>query len=388
MELFAGYGGLGLAVQHSMKARLAGYAEVDPAASHILNQHFPGVPNLGDVTTADWGNLDHIDIISGGSPCQDISISGKRTGMITGNRSGLWASIRDAIAHYEPSYVIWENVRAATSSKASSLNDPTGQFGLLRALGRVLGDLTELGYDAEWRLIRASDVGACHQRARIFLLAWKQSLQSSFPDQKSLAHWNKGKDYFSSSGIFKNNIPSSGSLRLGKLYDAPTITSHSRKTKLLPTPTSQMSGNPPDVHLRKKPGRKIVTDLQIILSYGLIPTGGMLPTENMPAGYPYGFNVLSDYSEGWGEYLPRVMLHAEQLGLPVIPDPTVPGKLRPRVNPEFVEWMMGLPHGHVTSPEHKIPLSAQLSILGNGVVPQQASHAITSMVTSAGIQLP
>ena len=178
-ELFAGYGGLGLAVEEVFGAELAWYAEFDPAPSKIMAHHYPGITNHGDVTTIDWATVPPVDIISGGSPCQDLSLAGRRQGMTAGTRSNLWESMREAIATIKPTYVIWENVRGAYSAKATSASDlepgegPLGDRsgGHLRALGRVLGDLADLGFDAEWHSLRASDIGACHHRFRVFVLA-------------------------------------------------------------------------------------------------------------------------------------------------------------------------------------------------------------------------
>lgn len=106
--------------------------------------------------------------------CQDLSAAGKRAGMTEGTRSNLWVAMREAIETIKPQYVVWENVRGALSAKAASESDleqADGQVGNLKALGRVLGDLSEIGYDAEWQIVRASDVGAPHRRERVFVVA-------------------------------------------------------------------------------------------------------------------------------------------------------------------------------------------------------------------------
>lgn len=180
-ELCAGYGGLSLAVEWVMGAETAWLAEIDPAARRVLAVRWPDVPLYGDVTAIDWSAVPPVDILAGGTPCQDLSIAGQRAGMAEGTRSGLWAAMRDAIAALEPAYVIWENVNGCRSATATSaLESDPGCVGagdlagqpVLRALGRVLGDLAELGYDSEWRSVRASSVGACHRRERVFVLAW------------------------------------------------------------------------------------------------------------------------------------------------------------------------------------------------------------------------
>ena len=179
--LFAGYGGLDMAVQDVFGGELAWYSEIDKGALKILGHRFPAVPNVGDVTTADWSQVEPVDILTGGSPCQDLSHAGKRQGMTEGTRSNLWVAMREAIAQLRPSTVIWENVRGAYSAEATS--DLVTRPGLLdtvrhrrgepvlRALGRVLGDLSDLGYDTSWHGLRAADVGAPHGRFRVFVVA-------------------------------------------------------------------------------------------------------------------------------------------------------------------------------------------------------------------------
>lgn len=176
--LFHGYGGLELGLAEVLDVELAWYAEYDKAASKVGAHHHPGIPNLGDVTKVDWASVPHIDILTGGSPCQDLSHAGKRAGMTAGTRSNLWVQMREAIAVLRPRLVVWENVRGALSASADSDLEPCpGCMGdpddgaVLRALGRVLGDLADLGYDARWYGLRAADVGAPHGRFRIFLFA-------------------------------------------------------------------------------------------------------------------------------------------------------------------------------------------------------------------------
>jgi len=189
-SLFAGYGGLSLAVEQHFDAELAWYSEFDPAPSRVMAEHWPDVPNLGDITKIDWSTVPPVDIIDGGSPCQDLSAAGKRAGMTDGTRSNLWVNMREAIAVLRPRYVVWENVRGAYSATAVSEADSemeqwSGLLGdgsdrpSLRALGRVLGDLSDLGFDAEWRGVRASDVGAPHQRFRVFVLATRRDAADS-----------------------------------------------------------------------------------------------------------------------------------------------------------------------------------------------------------------
>jgi DNA (cytosine-5)-methyltransferase 1 len=115
-ELCAGYGGLSLAIEDAFPcAELAWYSEFEPAPSKIMAAHWPGVPNHGDMTAIDWGNVEPVDLISGGTPCQDLSHAGRRRGMTEGTRSNLWVAMREAIATIQPTWVVWENVRGAYS---------------------------------------------------------------------------------------------------------------------------------------------------------------------------------------------------------------------------------------------------------------------------------
>jgi DNA (cytosine-5)-methyltransferase 1 len=98
-----------------------------------------------------------VDVICGGFPCQDISTAGKGAGL-AGERSGLWSEIARLVSELRPKFVIVENVSAL----------------LGRGLGDVLGDLSEIGYDAEWHCIPASYVGAWHRRDRVWVVAHPQ----------------------------------------------------------------------------------------------------------------------------------------------------------------------------------------------------------------------
>lgn len=112
-------------------------------------------PIWDDVRTFDgrpWRGL--VDVVSGGFPCQDISSAGKGAG-IDGSRSGLWGEMARIIREVGPSYVLVENSPMLTS----------------RGLGRVVGDLAEMGYDAQWGVLGADDAGAPHRRDRIWIVA-------------------------------------------------------------------------------------------------------------------------------------------------------------------------------------------------------------------------
>ena len=153
--LCAGYGGLEMAVEAVFPgAKPVWFFEHDAAVSKVLAHHYPDVPNYGDVTKADWHTLERVDIITAGFPCQDISNAGLREG-INGSRSGIWKNVVEGIGILRPRFAFLENVAAIRT----------------RGLATVAEDLAEVGYNLRWTTLRASDAGACHQRARWFGLA-------------------------------------------------------------------------------------------------------------------------------------------------------------------------------------------------------------------------
>ena len=155
LDLFSGIGGFSLGLERA-GMRTVAFCEVDDYCARVLKKHWPDVPNLGDVCAVDLPE-GFAEVVCGGFPCQDISNAGKRAG-IEGERSGLWAEYARIVRDIRPKFVIVENVSAL----------------LGRGLDRVLGDLAEVGYDAEWHCIPASYIGAPHNRDRIWIIAYPQ----------------------------------------------------------------------------------------------------------------------------------------------------------------------------------------------------------------------
>lgn len=158
LDLFHGIGGFALgAYWAGMKFEHHYCSDIEPWCQELYAKRFPDSIQLGDITKIDTSKLPAGDwIITGGFPCQDISIAGKGAG-IHGERSGLWFEYWRIINDLRPRFAIMENV------------------GMLvhRGLREVLGSLAEIGYDAEWQDIRASDVGAPHKRERIWIVAYR-----------------------------------------------------------------------------------------------------------------------------------------------------------------------------------------------------------------------
>nr|DAX38675.1 MAG TPA: Cytosine specific methyltransferase [Caudoviricetes sp.] len=180
-SLFTGYGGLDMGVMTALdpSARVAWTSDIEAGPCKLAATRWPDTPNLGDITAIDWANAEPVDIICGGSPCQDLSVAGKRAGMAPGTRSGLWESMFAAIKTIRPRLVVWENVQGALSARSnSSVEHRPGMLGneparpTVRAAGRVVGDLATIGYDACWSVVRAADAGAPHRRARLFVIGY------------------------------------------------------------------------------------------------------------------------------------------------------------------------------------------------------------------------
>lgn len=374
-EMFAGYGGLALAVSSVFGAKTAWLCEVDKYASKVLEHRFPSVPNLGDVTAVDWGSVEPVDIIAGGSPCQDVSVAGGRAGMSEGTRSNLWVAMRDAISIIKPSFVVWENVKGALSAKAdTNLESCPGCVGdtgrarepFLRALGRVLGDLSELGYDAQWRVVSASEVGAAHRRERVFVLAHRRDLftvsQNIVEDTETpkigetvnhllatpTAHDNKGACLLEKHHA---RLKQRNRTQMGNLQEDIT--------HLMPTPNTLDYLSYREGEKREKALRRGVE-------------GGSLRSSTGNLREEVHFNA--------DLYLPAVYRWEKILGRKSPRWTIIGDNGKPKLNPMFSEWLMGLPEGWVTSPEIGLSYGRQLMILGNGVVPQQAEAALTSML--------
>lgn len=136
------------------------FCEVDPFPSAVLEQRFPGVPNLGDVSEVDWGGFVEAsgrpDVVVGGSPCQSFSVAGKREGL-RGASGLMWEFVR-AVREVVPRWVVWENVPGALSSSGGE------DFRCL------LASLDELGYGLAWRVLDAQFFGVAQRRRRVFLV--------------------------------------------------------------------------------------------------------------------------------------------------------------------------------------------------------------------------
>ena len=168
LDTFAGIGGFSYAAERLIGGfETTQFIEIDPFCQKVLKKHWPHVPIHDDIRTFTAKPFQY-QVITGGFPCQDISVAGLQKGITKETRSGLFYELMRVIRMVRPKYVVLENVAAI----------------LNRGLDIVLRELSEAGYDAEWSVIRASSVGACHQRSRWWLVAYPNSKQSSRTESK------------------------------------------------------------------------------------------------------------------------------------------------------------------------------------------------------------
>lgn len=173
LDLFSGIGGFSYGFEQTGKFKTVAFCEIDEHCQKVLHKNFPHVPvfkdvkelnsksNLSDREYIELGS--NVDIICGGFPCQDVSVAGKQRGINEKTRSGLWFEYKRIIQEIKPRWVVIENVRNLLSN----------------GLARVLQDLHEIGYNAEWQVISARSVGAPHLRERIWIIAYRNDVPNS-----------------------------------------------------------------------------------------------------------------------------------------------------------------------------------------------------------------
>ena len=157
-SLFSGIGGIDLGLERcGMTVRWQ--SEIEPYSCRVLKKHWPNVPNLGNIREINWEEVERVDVIAGGYPCQPFSTAGKRGG--SDDPRHLWPEMLRAISVLRPRVAFLENVR--------------GHYSL--GFDRVLGDLADIGYDCEWEIVSAQSVGAPHRRERLICLAYTSQQQ-------------------------------------------------------------------------------------------------------------------------------------------------------------------------------------------------------------------
>ena len=386
-SLFSGYGGLDLAVQSVLGGEIAWHVEYDKAPSRILDHHFPGVPNYGDVTKLDFTSVEPVDVLTGGYPCQPFSHAGLRKG--TDDDRHLWPHVLRAIREMGPRLAILENVRGH----------------LTLGFDSVLADLADVGWSARWGVVRASDAGAPHQRARLFIIAYPSS--NAGGERRGLSSVGRWSDQAEQVGLgdWGNAAYPDGGRReqpdQGKrLLQLPDQDSHGTTADAAGDGRPQGrarsgqwtgSAGQPSSHLSPTTDADSVgleyASLTMAGQYGVRAASGHRDSAADTARSTRGRQEQCDLpapqwaSESreriaWGDYGPAIARWERVIGRPA-PAPTEPRRSgAPRLSPAFVEWMMGLPPGWVTDPSIGISRNDQLKALGNGVVPQQAALAL------------
>ncbi|MGV9318196.1 DNA cytosine methyltransferase [Streptomyces sp. NPDC003660] len=299
-------------------------------------------------------------------------MAGRRAGLNAHTRSGLWLHVARAVEALRPCLVVIENVRGLLTSPAGSpgdvepcpwcLGDTPGQPPL-RALGAVLGSLADLGYDARWLVLRASDVGAPHRRERAFLVAWPAGHPAQDADEQ---HRQERRLPAPGQKAERGARPEPG--RRGRVAAAADTEGVGRDQGLAEPAARQWGLDPAQCG-------GVAADHPEGQRHG---HPGLPPREEVAPSLVSGGSPALDGaglgSHGavrrWGAYAAAIT-RWERLTGPA-PEPTdEAGRLRA----EFVEWMQGLPPGWVTATPG-LGRPAQLTALGNGVVPQQASRAL------------
>ena len=393
-SLCSGYLGLDLAVHEVLGGELAWVADNDPDKSAILAHHFPGVPNLGDISETDWSAVEPVDVLTAGFPCTDISCAGRRAGLRKGNRSGVWHFVARAIAELRPPLVVIENVKELLSERADSDMEPcpwclgdTDPESAMRALGAVLADLAQIGFDAEWVSVPAAGAGACHLRWRVFILAWPAADAHGIePKRRGIA---------------------------GVLGGAPTAEPGQGLQRQRPGDTAGDSSHatpadPPGVGEREPADEADA----IAGSRGprAVPSGGSARAaarggqatcagadaadtdrfgrdrgaHEPERGPEWGTAACWHRQGAFGRYEAAVRRHERVFGR-LAPAPVEPARNgNPRLSARFSEWMMGLPDGWVTGVPG-LSRNAQLKAIGDGVMPAQAAMALRMLLERAGI---
>ena len=296
-SLCTGYGGLemGLETVHG-DIDLRFVSDIDKDVNTLLAHYHPNTPNLGDLTAVKWADIEPVDVLCAGYPCQPFSTAGKRKGLE--DERAIFEYIADAISVLRPRNVLLENVAGHLTLGGTA----------------VIATLAKLGYSSRWGIVRASDAASPHKRARRFI--WCE-----ITDASSITGWT---------GHFK--------------------ATQQRQTQEWCTGQFQPCGSS-CINAYTKSGN--ATNKK---QYSMETT----TRQTAESG---------ECDCAFGQWQPAIERWAEVLGRQA-PQPQH-GK---GVSADFVEGMMGLPEGYVT--DIGLSRQAQLKILGNGVVPQQAALAL------------
>jgi len=387
----SGYGGLDLAAESFFDAETVWWSDIQPLCQQIMATHWPEATPIGDVTTVNPHDLAEVDVVTAGFPCQPYSQAGNRLG--EKDERAIFQYIGDAIGILRPGVVFLENVAAITSLGGCS----------------VIGTLASHGYDTRFGTLRASTIGAPHQRNRWFCVATNTDRITAGRDAGAFL----GKEELHRRGEpNQSNRSSDGDGTTGgkeaatdtecgsvqRQRNTGKLASEERPAKQLRRDTStgsdQEAATDTDGARRGEQrgavpmGEKLVSpecgsgaSWEETATTNTDSRAGTKRNEWTPSGHstPSGGHVAGcGVQDGgpWGDYAPAIRQWEQVLGR-AAPDPLVDGRL----NHWLVEWMMGLPSGHVCSIAES--RTAALRCLGNGVVPQQG-YAALELLWSCG----
>lgn len=313
-SLFTGVMGLDMAVAEVFGTELAWACDNDDAAAKVI-EHRAGVPNLGDITAADWDQVEPVELLTAGWPCQPWSTAGRRKGIE--DERALWPEVARAIRTLRPDVVILENVPAIVAA---------GE------LARACADLAACGYRFCWVVLGADEVGACHRRNRCFILA--------VADTEGLGH-ERGR--------------------------------RARDGWHGPADRSDVAADPSGVGDPDQPRCGAQPDQPLVAVAG---TGGGDRERGAAEGVHELGRAAAELA--WGPYEPAIRRWERILGRPA-PVPRVVGPRGGlKLNPALPEWMQGFPAGWITDVPG-VSMNDALKLAGNSVNKFQAVAALRWM---------
>ena len=169
LDLFSGIGGFSYAAERIVGGyKTTQFVEIDPYCQSVLRKNFPNTPIHDDIKTF-TAKRGEFDVLTAGFPCQDLSVAGRQKGIGEGTRSGLFYEIIRLLGEIQPKFVLFENVRNLLSHEKGA------------TFQEVLFQIAKAGYDAEWSVVSARDVGGCHLRERVWIIAYPKHNGSSTP---------------------------------------------------------------------------------------------------------------------------------------------------------------------------------------------------------------
>ena len=199
-SVFSGIGGIDLGLERA-GFKVKWQSEIDPLSCRVLKKHWADVPNLGDIKQIKWDEVEPVDVIAGGYPCQPFSFNGARKRIGEQDERYLFPEYLRAISVLRPRVAFLENV--------------LGHHAM--GFDRVIGDLAEIGYDTEWDIVSASSVGAPHRRERIICLAYPNDTPEQHEHRREVQKsnsWRQGQRN-GSDGTFWSVEPDVGRMANG-----------------------------------------------------------------------------------------------------------------------------------------------------------------------------